>query len=244
MKKYLPLILFVVGLGALTAAFFIFRGKKTSVETEETALEEVVLERRPVASLTPSEDGHWLNLKIEKIVLDATSFDYELLYKLPDGRTQGVPGTVKLDGQKIIERELLLGSESSGKFSYDEGVEQGTLTLRFRNEKGKLLVKFSTQFHLQSDTKKLTSVDGNFSYTLTRTPSETFFVSMETFGLPGDAPAEVVSGPYGVFSSAETSLAGSVQMDGGTIYRWTGTKWTKLSDSSSPDIGIFVTTSD
>jgi hypothetical protein len=244
MKKYLPLILFVVGLGALTAAFFIFKDKKTSVETEETALEEVVLERRPVASLTPSEDGHWLNLKIEKIVLDATSFDYELLYKLPDGRTQGVPGTVKLDGQKTIERELLLGSESSGKFSYDEGVERGALTLRFRNEKGKLLVKFSTQFHLQSDTKKLTSVDGDFSYTLTKTPSETFFVTMETFGLPGDAPAEVASGPYGVFSSSKTSLVGSVRMDGGTIYRWTGSKWQALEDGSSSDLGIFVTTSD
>jgi hypothetical protein len=244
MKKYLPLILFVVGLGALTAAFFVFRDKKTSVETEETALQEVVLEERPVASLTPSEDGHWLNLKIEKIVLNATSFDYELLYKLPDGRTQGVPGTVKLDGQKIIERELLMGSESSGKFSYDEGVEQGTLTLRFRNERGKLLVKFSTQFHLQSDTKKLTSVDGNFSYTLTKTPSETFFVTMETFGLPGDAPEEVTSGPYGIFSSAETSLAGSVQLDGGTIYRWTGSKWQALEDGSSSDLGIFVTISD
>jgi len=244
MKKYLPLILFVVGLGALTAVFFVLKGKKTSVETEEVALQEVALEKRPVTSLTPSEDGHWLNLKIEKIVLDATSFDYELLYKLPDGRTQGVPGTVKLDSQKTIERELLLGSESSGKFSYDEGVEQGTLTLRFRNEKGKLLVKFSTQFHLQSDTKKLTSVDGNFSYTLTKTPSKTFFVTMETFGLPGDTPAEVASGPYGVFSSAETSLAGSVQMDGGTVYRWTGSKWQALEDGSSSDLGIFVITSD
>lgn len=244
MKRYLPLILFVIGLGALTAAFFVFKGKKTSVETEETALQEVVLEKRPVTSLTPSEDGHWLNLKIEKIVLDATSFDYELLYKLPDGRTQGVPGTVKLDGQKTIERELLLGSESSGKFTYDEGVEQGTLTLRFRNEKGKLLVKFSTQFHLQTDTKKLTSVDGNFSYTLTKTPLKTFFVTMETFGLPGDAPAEVASGPYGVFSSAKTSLAGSVGMSGNTIYRWTGSKWQVLEDGSSSDLGIFVTTSD
>ncbi len=239
MKKYLPLILFVVGLGALTAAFFIFRGKKTSVETEETALEEVVLERRPIASLTPSEDGHWLNLKIEKIVLDATSFDYELLYKLPDGRTQGVPGTVKLDGQKTIERELLLGSESSGKFSYDEGVESGTLTLRFRNEKGKLIAKFSTQFHLQSDTSKLTSIDGNFTATLSKTLKD-YFVVMGTFGLPGDPPGEVVSGPYGIFTSEFIALAGSLKISQGSIYRWTGTAWTDEVEGDVFGLGIYI----
>lgn len=244
MKKYLPLILFVIGLGVLTVAFFVFKGKKTSVETEEAVLQEIVLEKQPVTSLTPSEDGYWLILKIEKIIIDAASLDYELLYKLPDGRTQGVPGTVKLDGQKTIERELLLGSESSGKFTYDEGVESGTLTLRFRNEKGKLLVKFSTQFHLQSETKKLTPVNDNFSYTLTKTPAKTFFVTMETFGLPGDAPAEVTSGPYGVFSSSESSLAGSVEMGGKTIYRWSGSKWQALQGGSSSDVGIFIGTSE
>jgi len=244
MKRYLPLFLFLVGVAALAAAFFVFRGKKTSPESEEAALQEVALEERPVASLIPSEDGHWLTLKIEEIVLDAASLDYELLYKLPDGRTQGVPGTIKLNNQKTIERELLLGSESSGKFSYDEGVEKGTLTLRFRNEKGKLLAKFSTQFHLQSDSKELTSVDGNFSYILTKTATSGFFVTMETFGLPGEAPAEVTSGPYGVFSSAETSLAGRVEMSGGSVYRWTGSKWQALENGTSSDIGIFIGTSE
>ena len=45
---------------------------------------DVALPERPVVSLTPTIDGHYLNLKIEKIVIDAKSLDYELLYKTKD----------------------------------------------------------------------------------------------------------------------------------------------------------------
>lgn len=240
MKRFLPIFLFLIGLGVLFAAyFFVLKpGKETTLDEEE-ALTEVPLDRRPLATLTPSTDGHWLKLIIDKIVIDAASFDYELLYKLPDGRTQGVPGTIKLEGQKMIERDLLLGSESSGKFRYDEGVEEGTLTLRFRNEKGKLVAKFSTQFHLQSATRNLTSLDDNFSYALTK-ESSAFFVTMKTFGLPKDAPGELMSGPYGVFSSSQAAQPGRVEIRAAKIYRWTGARWQALEDSSSSDIGIFI----
>ena len=246
MKKFLPLILLVVGLGILTAAgFFVLKGRKTvKLETEEKAtLIEVPLNERPIASLTPSADGYWLALKIEKIVIEAASLDYELLYKLPDGRTQGVPGTVQLDGQKVIERDLLLGSESSGKFRYDEGVERGTLTLRFRNKQGKLLAKFSTDFHLQSGVKKLSLVDEVFSYTLKKVPKGVFFVTMKVFGVPQDAPGEVSAGPYGVFSFAKSGLAGSVEAGETLVYRFTDGEWRQLEDGTSANIGIFIGTS-
>ena len=158
MKRFLPIFLVLLGILVLAGVyFFVIKGKKETdvVQEEETARIEVPLGERPVASLTPSSDGHWLKMVIEKIAIDAATLDYELLYKLPDGRTQGVPGTIKLEGQDSIERDLLLGSESSGKFRYDEGVENGTLTLRFRNQKGKLIVKFATEFHLQSETSSL-----------------------------------------------------------------------------------------
>lgn len=240
MKKYLPLILLVIGFGVITAAFFIFRGRNTGEEEDTSALIEVPLESRPVATLTPSEDGYWLKLIIEKLEVDAATLDYELLYKLPDGRTQGVPGTIKLEGQKLIERDLLLGSESSGKFRYDEGVEKGTLTLRFRNKKGKLIAKFSTEFALLSNTKNLSSVDNKFSVKLDKTP-EAFFVVMMTFGVPGDPPGEVLAGPYGVLTSSIRAIAGTVDLGGGTIYRWTGTEW---SASPTKATGIFILTSE
>lgn len=217
MKKYLPVVLLLVGIGVFVAVYFLVIKKPVMAPAGETSSQiEVSLEDRPVVSLTPSADGHWLKLSIEKIKIDAESLDYELLYDLPDGRTQGVPGTVALAGQSRIERDLLMGSESSGKFRYDEGVEEGDLTIRFRNDKGKLLVKFATKFHLQSGSKNLTSVDTKFSYTFDKRPGKAFFVTMETFGLPAQAgvPEGLVSsitsaGPYGIFTSDASLPSGS-----------------------------------
>lgn len=151
MKKYLPIILFVVGLLVVVGVyFFVIKGKSTGESTEDLIVAEIPVGERPSASLTPSMDGHWLKMKVEDIkVKGAASMDYELLYKISDGRTQGVPGTIQLEGQSSIERNLLLGSESSGKYRYDEGVESGSLTLRFRNSSGKLLGKLSTDWTLK-----------------------------------------------------------------------------------------------
>ncbi|MGB6882184.1 MAG: hypothetical protein WBD86_02700 [Microgenomates group bacterium] len=244
-KKFLPLILLLLGLAVVAGAyFFVIKGKKDdTVVDDESSLIEVSLTDRPIASLTPSDDGHWLKLAIEKLKIDAESLDYELLYKVSDGRTQGVPGTISLAGQTMIERDLLLGSESSGKFRYDEGVEEGTLTLRFRNKKGKLIAKFSTQFSLLSGTSKLASTDDNFSVTLTRV-SNAFFVVMETFGVPGDPPGDLAAGPYGVFSSSEAELAGIASISSGTLYGWTGKKWVGLSGGDTSAPGIFIGTSE
>jgi hypothetical protein len=203
---------------------------------------ELPLEQRPVASLTPSADGHWLTLKIENLAVEAASLDYQLLYNLPDGRAQGVPGTVQLAGMKTVERKLLMGSESSGKFRYDEGVKDGSLTLRFRDEKGKLITKLATQFALLSKTKTLTSVDENFSYNLTSTNTKDFFVVMETFGVSATPPVAITAGPIGVFSSATVPVAGTVDLSGSTLYRGTASGWTKLTSGKATDIGVFIAT--
>ena len=244
MKRYLPLLLFLVGVLVLAAVYFFVIRKPATEETEEEGSIEVSLIDRPIASLTPSQDGHWLKLRIEKLLSGADSLDYELLYTLPDGRTQGVPGTIDLKGESQIERDLLLGSESSGKFRYDEGVKEGTLTLRFRNEKGKLLVKFSTKFHLQSAESRLTSADGRLVYSLAKIPSKTFFVTMETFGLANAPPGEVSAGPYGLFSSGQSAYPGTVELSGGTIYVLKGASWAKVEAGEADDIGIFIAVSE
>jgi hypothetical protein len=211
-KKLLPLILLGVGVVVLILVFVFIKNKKTTEVVDDSAsLPEVAFNNRPFASLTPTTDGHYINLKIDKITLPkVSSLDYELLYSLPDGRTQGVPGTVELAGQTSFERKLLLGSESSGKFRYDEGVEEGSLTVRLRDSKGKLLAKFSTKWHLQSTDEELTSIDQNFVYKLDKKPKGMFFVTMETFGLMDSSITSVESGPYGVFSS-ESLPAGKAE---------------------------------
>lgn len=242
MKKFLPIILFIVGLFVvLGAIIFVARSRDRDEEIveDEVALIEVSPVDRPILSLTPREDGHWLDLKIAKLGrFESMTMDYELLYKLPDGRTQGVPGTVRMntvaDGE--TNQELLLGSESSGNFRYDEGVTGGTLTLRFRNEKGKLLAKFESEFTLSSDTDELKSVDGSIAYMLDES-DENYFVVMNTIGHEDNIPGELEREPFGIFSSSEDSVPGNIKMD--NLYRWDN-QWEAVTDGDSPDIGKFV----
>jgi hypothetical protein len=243
MKKYLPVVLLLVGVFVLVVAFFVVRGigKKEVDEDDESALIELPLEKRPVVSLTPTEDGYYLVLKVEKIVVEgASTMDYELIYDVPDHPSQGVPGTVDIEGKESFEAELLLGSESSGKFRYDEGVEEGTLTLRFRNEDGKLMVKLTSDFHLQSGTSTLTSLDGKFTYELDNMPEEGFFVTMETFGVPKDPGGSLLRGPYGIFGSIGDGLSGDAKMDHKSVFRFDGEEWEDVHNNKSPDIGIFI----
>ncbi|OGM18316.1 hypothetical protein A2686_03105 [Candidatus Woesebacteria bacterium RIFCSPHIGHO2_01_FULL_38_10] len=249
MKKYLPVSFFLLGIIVLTGTFFILRsrkGKEAQFEEEESFLKEIPFEKRPFVSLIPEKDGHYLTFSIEKLgLIDAESLDYELLYQVPDGASQGVPGTVDLKGKDSFEADLLLGSESSGKFRYDEGVERGTLTLRFRNAKGKLIAKFQTDFHLQTGMDKLTSIDNKFSCTFVDAPGEHFWLTMGTFGVFQLPPGNVSEGPYGVFRSSGSKdvPSGKVALGGESVYRLASqdSQWLKLESSSDyPCEGIFV----
>lgn len=219
MKK--KLLLIVVGalvILVVVVGLIIANNKKGSSDTSEGESNVPALSESqwPAVSLTPTEKsdvagsmGHWLNFKVEKInVAKASSMDYLLVYNTNDGGQQGVPGTVKLTGDSI-ERKLLLGSESSGKFRYDAGVETGIMTITFRDDNGKSLGKLSTEFHLQSETAELTSVDGIFKYTLDEAPKGIYFVTMKTF-LEPVADKVIWQNGYGVFASDGKDHTGTV----------------------------------
>jgi len=212
MKKFLPLILvgaFLIVL--LTVVFFVAKGMKSGGATPTSGdanVPDLPQVEWPVVSLTPTSNpavpgslGHWLDFKVQNLnVTGAASMDYELIYSTSDGGQQGVPGTVKLAGTDI-DRPLLLGSESSGKYRYDAGVEQGTMTLKFRDASGKLIGKLSTDFHLQTGVTALTSIDGNFTYNLNAIAKNVYFVTMKTFATPADSMVVVSSNGYSVFAS-------------------------------------------
>lgn len=220
MKKFLPLILIGAGILLLVIVFIVIKGGKGGALPEvqdEASIPEIAQSEWPVVSLTPTEKsgvagsmGHWLDFKVQKInIAKAATMDYELIYTTGAGIQQGVPGTVKLDGTDI-ERPLLLGSESSGKFRYDAGVEKGTMTLKFRDVGGKMIGKLVTDFHLQSETTTLTSSDGKFTYELDKIAKGVFFVTMKTFAEPDSAIVVVTSNGYSVFASDGKPHTGKV----------------------------------
>lgn len=248
MNKYIPIALLVIGVIAVGGVFLSTRGSGNAVPTATPIVEEVAPEvpfdQRPFVSLTPRSDGHWLKLSMMGVnkVTGAAMVEYELLYTVADGRTQGVPGTVKLSGITTIDRDLLLGSESSGKFRYDEGVKEGKLTIKFRDSSGKLLGKLATDFHLQSAEASLTSVDGAFTYKLATAPKKGYFVTLSTFGVIEGVKGELAKGPYGVFTSEASKFPGTVTLEGSAIQRWGEAKWSTLKAGSSPDLGVFIST--
>lgn len=217
MKKYLPLIL--VGLGLLivvVAALVIMKSmKKVGDVEEESNVPELSQSQWPVVSLTPTDDpavpnslGRFLDFKVQKInVPGADSMDYLLVYSTSDGGQQGAPGTVKLTGSDV-ERKLLLGSASSGKYRFDAGVSTGTMTITFRNAKGKSMGKLTTSFHLQTGETALTSVDGKFTYTLDKAAKGVYFITMPTFVQPDPSMYVTWSNGYGVFASDGLPHAG------------------------------------
>lgn len=253
LKKFIPVVLLLAGVLVLVFAFLVVKKPKPAVEEEEVgdgeeeALMQLPLEKLPVVSLTPSADGHYLKLRIDKMGVEgAETLDFELLYEVPGDRPpQGIPGTnIKIQGKESFETDLLLGSESSGHLRYDEGVERGSITLKFRDAEGKLLIKLTSEFHLQSAVNELTSIDGRFRYRFEKIPKKDFFVVMKTLGIPGELPegVKVKAGPYGVFSSLDKGLTGEIQFeDSGKVFRYDGEALTEIQDSKSSGFGIFFT---
>ncbi len=239
MKKPLTIILVVVAvLALLGGGFWYLRGKgqggsATPTPTPEGKLIETPLEERPYVTLTPSQDGHWLTLEITRI-RHGDSVEYELVYDTASGVTQGSTNAVDLEGETSYTKKILLGTESRGHYRYDEGVTEGTLTLRFRSDEG--VRKFIIEFHLQQGESELTSIDNDLSLSGKLATSD-FYLTMPTVGLPDEVEGKVIGGPYGFFTSGqetiksgEVNLALTEEAEEVELLSWTGTAWQKETE--------------
>jgi len=242
MKKILFILLVLAILIGAVIYFFAFRNKQTAPSgptptPAEKEIVEVPLEERPFVNLTPRADGREFTLDITR-VKNTDTVEYELVY-LSQGIQRGVIGSVTLNGESNLSRKMLLGSCSKNVCKYDEGVEQGTLTLRFRGSTG--TSKFTTDFHLQKGTGPLTSTDGKFELDGKLTVTN-YYITMNTVGLPGVFDKTINEGPYGVFSSGSTAIKNGTVKLGPTIYFWNGSSWQAVSGTVS-QLGVFVAAS-
>lgn len=246
MRKVLPIFLVVLaGLAVAGAAFWLLRpSPETSEETgqapakakEEKKTKELSLEDKPFVSLVPGSSCEY-TLNVSGIKKGTSELEYEVVYKVDSGITQGVPGTVKLNGKTSIIRDLLFGTESSGHRRCDKGVKDGTITVKYRDDDGKLIAKVDSDFQLKESAKAL-KLDG-FELDLGKISTEKYVV-MNTLGLPGKTPGEVAAGPFGVFA-ARTKVSAEVEITGeGDIYMWNSSKWIKLEDGKTTSLGTFI----
>jgi hypothetical protein len=163
---------------------------------------------RPLVSLTPSADGHYLDLKLEGVPSNITSIEYQVLYDAASNGSQiekGIGDTIKLI-TSTIDKNLLLGTESCTtgcKYSYDTGIVGGEVTVNFIDNNGQEST-FDTPYVLKTtaDINKagtLTMTDNSFSVKpKTKLTGSDYFVLMQNY-----------RGGYSVFSSRQNSLVGN-----------------------------------
>lgn len=254
MKSYLPIFILVGVVLVIAFTGFIFFKNTTSKSNEQDkeekpAVKELTLEERPYVTLTPDKDGKELILKVSRIPSQVSTVEYEVRYDRFESETggdisDGVPGSVKVEGQTNIERKLTLGTCSSGVCRYHKGVKDIQLNIRLRDAKGKLVAqKLSTEVIMESDQKILKSADGVLTVTFSKTPAGTWII-MNTFGLPGKSDAATVSsGPYGVFTnSSGAKVLADVSSSKGSVKVWNFSKWDSVSGGATLP-GIFVNSS-
>lgn len=260
MKKNLPMLVgtSIVLLILLAAGgIILLKGnKKVSQPTGNPfpTRSPVVVADRPYVRIIPRSDGHELAVEVSNIK-NTQSADYELVYLVGDLQ-RGVIGSVDLKDQSSFVRNLLLGSCSKNVCKYDEGIEGGTLTLRFRSSLG--TEKYEVPFSLyggKTKGKTLTSSDGKFSFQGS-SPSNAFIILSSSEGIPKSIESEIVGGPYGIFTSGSASVKGNVKilLNKSTaqtkVFSWdqSGMAWIQLSkgfaidgESVSFDIDRFST---
>jgi len=243
----LIIVLFVGGV-------ILLKGKKTQPVTNEqptpTSKKQVItdtpLEARPYVSLIPRADGKELTIMVDNL-RDANKIEYELVYLAGD-LSRGAIGIIDNNSASAATHKVLLGSCSKNTCKYDENVSVGSLTLRIEYPDG--IRKFVSGFHLQTGNVPLTSVDVNMQpdniFKLeAKLPKPSFFVTMNTVGLPSQLQAKPGSDPYGVFASDSVIVkSAKITLSGdGVLQQWDGKAWTALSDGTATSLGTFVKTS-
>lgn len=153
-KSRKPLFFIVVGLVIISligGGLLIFKGKKATTKiNSETTLDTNLPPADPniKVDLKPINDGKVVILSISNIPSETVSVEYELTYLNDKGLPKGVLGTIRLtEGNQSIEREITLGTCSSGRCVYDENVEKVTVTLKFNTTSG--ASRFQKEFPLR-----------------------------------------------------------------------------------------------
>ncbi len=170
----------VVGLILILIIGFVGYQKLSNKAPVDVPLQEVDLPfdpEGPYALLLPRRDGNAINLNIKR-VSKYEAFSYELVYQsegVDRGAGDGKTYIELKDKKDDYDQEILFGTCSKGDTSdplhcvFDKGVENGTLTLRFKQ--GDIAYKMITTWHLQKPDVALGEItaggDAHFSYKTT-----------------------------------------------------------------------------
>jgi hypothetical protein len=148
MKKLLPIILILITVLVLTGCTHKKdqpandTAKPTAIPTPTPPETQLPPEERPVVDMRTDQQVRRLFFTIDNLPEDVTKVEYIVTYKTNDLERGGFG--IYDNGQKA-EEEYLFGSESSGIFKYDENISQILLTIEYRSQGQKILLRYPYQ---------------------------------------------------------------------------------------------------
>ncbi|KKU28425.1 MAG: hypothetical protein UX80_C0001G0051 [Candidatus Amesbacteria bacterium GW2011_GWA2_47_11b] len=155
MNKWLPIASAVVALGISAGIVLYFKGKPNSPLATPTPIPDVAVQlapdKQPQIELKFSSDGHYVTVSLSN--LNANQLEYNLIYDamVKSSKLQtGVNATANISGKSIYSQKQLLGSESSGKFSYHEKITNAVMELALRDSSGRSIFTATYPFTVKA----------------------------------------------------------------------------------------------
>lgn len=131
----------------IVTGLIIFNMSRTKTEKRSvvnpTEVESIIptTDESTVATLTSSNGGKEVTLKINGIPNGTITIDYELSYSTKQQGFQGVIGTISPEKETMFEKKITLGTCSSGKCVYHEVVGSIKTTLKFSGSYGEKILE-------------------------------------------------------------------------------------------------------
>lgn len=147
----------ILGMGAVSLVVLLIILNNVFIKSSKSGTEfltptEVVEQPIPTVdssvevSLTPIIGGKEITLLISNSPNGTKSIDYELSYQTAQQGLQGVIGTIQIQGEKSYEKQLTLGTCSSGACVYHNVVGAIEVNLRFIGDYGEKI--FEKEFEI------------------------------------------------------------------------------------------------
>jgi len=146
------LIIGAIVLVLIVGGFFLIRKPKTSssqsvATTAPGIAEQLTPDQYPKVSLEFSSDAHYVTVNITDIHADQVEYDlqYDAVVKGNEIHP-GVSASSKLDGKTEYSYKQLLGSESSGKFTYHTKITNAEMHLTLRDNQNRSIYNATLPF--------------------------------------------------------------------------------------------------
>lgn len=213
------------------------------VKTKVENINQLAIEKRPYiiiepkSTTMPQDIGHWIMVTIDK----ASAYqevEYDVEYQAGN-LIQGFMHTIDLKKEtQPASKEGFFGSESKGKYKYDENVTGGSILFKFFYDESKFDA-LKTYFNLQNMAEREGVFTSNDAKATLKVGSQDlkstdYVVISSTLGLPAPVEGKILSEPYGFYSSSDgeinatLTLGAKEALDKAVILSWDGKKWQEL----------------